>query len=246
MIHTKISFYLIRKPRWKTSCPHKSEPREKTYFPRREEDQRNYLLMEPEQYFENEVDGNHHNNMKSRNYFPSRFDTNQIPPQSDQNWIQRLGKLDGKFFVELAIFIDQDLFKLMAENFPIDTEEHIIQVVLAMINAVSAISKYFHNFSKCFCQNFSKYFCQNFIEMVLVMINAVGNDKVNIIVTQFWGEKFGKLNKSNFKLEFLFWKFKSQLWGFKKTSISFSQLYFLSFRCNCCIMMKILVQMCNF
>ena len=155
--------HLIRKPRWKTSCPHKSEPREKTYFPQREEDQRNYLLMEPEQYFENEVDGNHHNNMKSRNYFPSRFDTNQIPPQSDQNWIQRLGKLDGKFFVELAIFIDQDLFKLMAENFPIDTEEHIIQVVLAMINAVSAISKYFyHNFSKCFCQDFSEYFCQNF------------------------------------------------------------------------------------
>ena len=135
--------YLIRKPRWKTSCPHKSgrrRPREKTYFPAEQEpgeDQRNYLLMEPEQYFGNEVGNNNHlNDAKSRNYFPSRFDNNHQQPPSD-NWIQRLGKLDGKFFVELAIFIDQDLFKLMAENFPIDTEEHIIQVVLAMINAVS-------------------------------------------------------------------------------------------------------------
>ena len=137
--------YVIRKPRWKTSCPHKSEPerrpREKTYFPaeQRGEDQRNYLLMEPEQYFENEVDNNHHNDIKSRNYFPSRFAESQ--QQQPDNWIQRLGKLDGKFFVELAIFIDQDLFKLMAENFPIDTEEHIIQVVLAMINAVSRYFK---------------------------------------------------------------------------------------------------------
>ena len=51
-------------------------------------------------------------------------------------WMRRTGKLAGRYFIELAIFIDRDLFKIMAENFPLDTEEHIIQVVLAMINAV--------------------------------------------------------------------------------------------------------------
>ena len=51
-------------------------------------------------------------------------------------WMKRTGKLAGRYFIELAIFIDRDLFKIMAENFPLDTEEHIIQVVLAMINAV--------------------------------------------------------------------------------------------------------------
>lgn len=54
-------------------------------------------------------------------------------------WMKRTGKLAGRYFIELAIFIDRDLFKIMAENFPLDTEEHIIQVVLAMINAVKFI-----------------------------------------------------------------------------------------------------------
>ena len=54
-------------------------------------------------------------------------------------WMRRTGKLAGRYFIELAIFIDRDLFKIMAENFPLDTEEHIIQVVLAMINAVMFI-----------------------------------------------------------------------------------------------------------
>ena len=53
--------------------------------------------------------------------------------------MRRTGNLAGKYFIELAIFIDRDLFKIMAENFPLDTEEHIIQVVLAMINAVRFI-----------------------------------------------------------------------------------------------------------
>ena len=37
------------------------------------------------------------------------------------------------------VFIDRDLYKLMEENFPEDTEENIIQVVLAMINAVQLL-----------------------------------------------------------------------------------------------------------
>ena len=39
----------------------------------------------------------------------------------------------------LFVFIDRDLYKLMEENFPEDTEENIIQVVLAMINAVQLL-----------------------------------------------------------------------------------------------------------
>ena len=39
----------------------------------------------------------------------------------------------------LFVFIDRDLYKLMEENFPEDTEENIIQVVMAMINAVQLL-----------------------------------------------------------------------------------------------------------
>ena len=87
--------------------------------------------MEQDKYFPNELQNNY--NIKSRNYFPSDLDT------TTNSWIQRAAgtKLKGKYFVELAIFIDRDLYKIMSENFPVDTEEHIIQVVLAMINAVS-------------------------------------------------------------------------------------------------------------
>lgn len=88
--------------------------------------------MDPDKYFPNEIE-NDFNHLKSRNYFPSSFDT------STDNWMARRGTLKGKYFVELAIFIDRDLYRIMSENFPVDTEEHIIQVVLAMINAVGLI-----------------------------------------------------------------------------------------------------------
>ena len=89
--------------------------------------------MDPDKYFPNEIE-NDFNHLKSRNYFPSSFDT------TTDNWMARHGTLVGrKYFVELAIFIDRDLYRIMSENFPVDTEEHIIQVVLAMINAVGLI-----------------------------------------------------------------------------------------------------------
>ena len=87
--------------------------------------------MEPDNYFPNEIENNFY--LKSRNYFPGTADT------STENWMKRIGKLDGEYFIELAIFIDRDLFKLMEENFPEDTDEHVIQVVLAMINAVQLL-----------------------------------------------------------------------------------------------------------
>ena len=47
----------------------------------------------------------------------------------------------GKYYIELAIFVDRDLHRHMMENFPEDTEGHVVQVVLAMINAVSRMDK---------------------------------------------------------------------------------------------------------
>lgn len=39
--------------------------------------------------------------------------------------------------LEIAIFVDQDLYRLMAINFEPNTEKEIIRFVLAMVNAVS-------------------------------------------------------------------------------------------------------------
>lgn len=39
--------------------------------------------------------------------------------------------------METAVFVDQDLLRVMKTNFPKDTEEQVIKVVLAMVNAVS-------------------------------------------------------------------------------------------------------------
>ncbi|KAF4521806.1 hypothetical protein B566_EDAN012463 [Ephemera danica] len=42
-------------------------------------------------------------------------------------------------FVELAVFVDRDLFRHMAINFPRDTEREVTRVVLAMVNAVQLL-----------------------------------------------------------------------------------------------------------
>nr|CAD7443291.1 unnamed protein product [Timema bartmani] len=42
-------------------------------------------------------------------------------------------------YVETAVFVDKDLFRHMALNFPTDTERELIRVVLAMINAVQLL-----------------------------------------------------------------------------------------------------------
>ena len=53
--------------------------------------------MEPDKYFPNEIENKF--DLKSRNYFPGTADT------TTENWMRRIGKLEGKFFIELAIFI---------------------------------------------------------------------------------------------------------------------------------------------
>ncbi|KAB7497763.1 A disintegrin and metalloproteinase with thrombospondin motifs 16 [Armadillidium nasatum] len=43
------------------------------------------------------------------------------------------------FYIETAVFVDRDLLRLMEINFPRDTEEQVIEVVLAMVNAVQLL-----------------------------------------------------------------------------------------------------------
>lgn len=42
-------------------------------------------------------------------------------------------------FVETAVFVDRDLYKLMTINFPKDTDREVVRFVLAMINAVQLL-----------------------------------------------------------------------------------------------------------
>lgn len=41
--------------------------------------------------------------------------------------------------IEIAIFVDQDLYRLMTVNFESNTEKEIVRFVLAMVNAVSIL-----------------------------------------------------------------------------------------------------------
>lgn len=40
-------------------------------------------------------------------------------------------------YIETSVFVDQDLYRHMLGNFPSDTKDHVLKVVLAMVNAVS-------------------------------------------------------------------------------------------------------------
>lgn len=52
-----------------------------------------------------------------------------ITSNSDQN-------IPHVLYIETAIFVDKDLFRHMAKNFPKNTEENLIRFVMAMINCV--------------------------------------------------------------------------------------------------------------
>lgn len=45
-------------------------------------------------------------------------------------------KIPHVLFVETAIFVDKDLFRHMAKNYPKNTEGNLIRFVMAMINGV--------------------------------------------------------------------------------------------------------------
>ena len=147
---------IFRRPRLPSECPHHQVDtvdrggedgargvRRMDYFPHEEEEageeERSYLVLEKDTYFpsgrreageavreemyERGMREDEGDNEVGRNYFPS-----------DRTQVKRRG---GRYYIELAIFVDRDLQKDMFENFPDDTDEHIVHVVLAMINAVS-------------------------------------------------------------------------------------------------------------
>lgn len=45
-------------------------------------------------------------------------------------------KVPHVLFIETAIFVDKDLFRHMAKNYPKNTEGNLIRFVMAMINGV--------------------------------------------------------------------------------------------------------------
>lgn len=59
-----------------------------------------------------------------------------IPPTSQMRSRFRRAVL-APVHVETAVFVDSDMYHLMSNNFPIDTEREIVRFVLAMVNAVS-------------------------------------------------------------------------------------------------------------
>lgn len=67
-------------------------------------------------------------------FFEHRRTKREVPPEG------------SRLYMEIAVFVDQHLFNHMKTNFPKDTESEVINVVLAMINAVS---KLILKFSKC-------------------------------------------------------------------------------------------------
>ncbi|KAG8329990.1 metalloendopeptidase activity protein [Homalodisca vitripennis] len=56
-------------------------------------------------------------------------------PSSDTWRLRR--SVGGPVHVETAVFVDSDMFHLMSNNFPVDTEREVVRFVLALVNAAS-------------------------------------------------------------------------------------------------------------
>ena len=103
---------IFRRPRWKKSCPHRSHRVDTSP-----------LLLQ----HDNQIDDFH------------SFKARGLPSLKEDDLFRSRDETSKTAHVELAIFVDRDLHKYMEENFPEDTDEHVIQVVLAMINAVQLL-----------------------------------------------------------------------------------------------------------
>ncbi|KAG7165213.1 A disintegrin and metalloproteinase with thrombospondin motifs adt-1-like 3 [Homarus americanus] len=116
-----------------TAVP-KSRKRRSFLTPLQEEEERAALGSRPERRsyydsYEHVVDSrmrsewgsDHHNN---------RYD-DRIPDRKD--------KRGEDLYIETAVFVDQDLYRHMHDNFPRDTEDQVLKVVLAMVNAVQLL-----------------------------------------------------------------------------------------------------------
>ncbi|XP_076052943.1 uncharacterized protein LOC143032309 [Oratosquilla oratoria] len=64
----------------------------------------------------------------------SGYQPDQSPPHHQTTGIPRTN-----VYIEIAVFVDSDLFNHMKENFPHKTKDQVIKVVLAMINAVQLL-----------------------------------------------------------------------------------------------------------
>lgn len=59
---------------------------------------------------------------------------------ADHDLLISRSKVPRKIHVETAVFVDKDLALHMENYFPGDAEEQLVQVVLAMVNAVSLLT----------------------------------------------------------------------------------------------------------
>lgn len=82
------------------------------------------------------VECTHHTNLSEyeREYFTEEPNARKAVRRKRENF-----PTGAPVFVETAVFVDRDLFDLMKNNFPMETERELIRFVLAMINAVSFI-----------------------------------------------------------------------------------------------------------
>lgn len=68
----------------------------------------------------------------------------EFEPSNDVNirskrYISSTNKIPDELHIETAIFVDKDLFRHMAKNFPKNTEMQLIRFVLAMVNGVQLL-----------------------------------------------------------------------------------------------------------
>lgn len=72
---------------------------------------------------------------KRRSFDPNNNNTTHFRIKRRINSIQ-YSKIPQNLFVETAIFVDRDLFRHMAQNYPKNTEGNLIRFILSMINGV--------------------------------------------------------------------------------------------------------------
>ncbi|XP_023320697.1 A disintegrin and metalloproteinase with thrombospondin motifs 18 isoform X2 [Eurytemora carolleeae] len=143
---------IFRKAKWKEPCAHSSSDlkQNKTTNSDFSRVQRRYLQVHPDTFIPNSFKGEERI-WDDHLYFPNGGDESRTRPEPGyrDSFYPGAAKPElrpqdefrsrEKYFMELAVFIDRDLHRYMAENFPLNTDENIVQVVLAIINAVELL-----------------------------------------------------------------------------------------------------------
>ena len=87
------------------------------------------LRFKPRHHHANQRNHNHH----SRKHYTGKRNKRYIHSASQYT------NIPDVLYIETAIFVDIDLYKHMAKNFPKNTSSHLIRFVLAMINGVQLL-----------------------------------------------------------------------------------------------------------